>query len=100
MSKEMKKCLQCGNCCRETIIDDVSELDLWREPALAHILFECRGEPGRFMIHSPCKLQQGNNCSIYPTRPNICVSHVPGTHDCCPQYDPDDQEYLDRFTGE
>jgi len=104
MSKEMKKCLRCGQCCRETIIEDVFELDLWREPRLAEHCIELRDLPGQFFLKTPCPFLGYDEqrkypfCEIYPTRPNICVAHAPGTHHCCPQYDPDDKEYLDEFT--
>ncbi len=102
MSKEMKKCLRCGKCCQETIIDDVLQLDLTREPRLIAITEELKDAPGRFYLKTPCPFlcPAPVLCEIYPTRPSICVIHVPGTNQCCPQYDPDDQGYLDRFTDE
>ena len=90
MSDEVKKreCQKCGECCRHTFINDIYELDILREPKLATaVIGEIRDEPGRFMLESPCPFLQENRCSIYLTRPNICVAHVPGTNECCPQYD-------------
>lgn len=84
-----KECQQCGECCRKTMID-IQELDILREPKLAAaVLGEIRDDPGRLIFETPCRFLDGNRCSIYPTRPNICVAHVPGTNQCCPQYDGD-----------
>ncbi len=106
MSIEMKQCLRCGRCCRRSIIEDVLLLDLWREPRLVDVTEELRDSPGWFFLKTPCPFLRicigsivHNDCSIYPTRPSCCVTHVPGTYIHCPQYDPDDQEYLDKFTG-
>lgn len=105
MSKKRKECLRCGKCCTETLIEDVLALDLLREPRLAEHCTEFKDSPGFFMLKTPCPFLTvcvgsivHNDCKIYPTRPSICVTHAPGTNHCCPQYDPDDQEYLDEFT--
>lgn len=103
MSEKAKKCLRCGKCCTQTIIEDVYPFDLWREPRLIEATTPVR-DSGMFFLKTPCPFMNFNatehKCDIYPTRPTICVSHVPGTNQCCPQYDPDDQEYLDTFTDE
>ena len=106
MSREMKKCLQCGNCCRKTIIEDVYPFDLWREPKLKEATTSVR-DSDMFFLKTPCPFSwcvsvrpEKWRCDIYPTRPTICVAHIPGTNQCCSQYDPDDQEYLDEFTDD
>ena len=94
MSDEVRKreCQKCGACCRHTVIDTISALDLLREPRLRDAVDPI--EAGFFLMKMPCPFLNGNRCSIYPTRPNICVAHVPGTNECCPQYDP---EYAEHF---
>ncbi len=98
MSKKVKKCLQCCNCCRQTLIE-IQEFDTWREPQL---ISQVNGVIGKnvLQLKMPCVFLHPDLelCTIYATRPSTCVAHVPGTNKCCPQYDPDDQEYLDTFT--
>jgi Fe-S-cluster containining protein len=87
------KCKQCGNCCRCSIIEDVTWLDLEREPRLLDAVKELKCEydgkgdyrqagerqDKQWCIPTPCKmLTADNKCSIYPTRPNICVAHAGG----------------------
>ncbi len=75
----MKECQQCGNCCRQSIIEDVFDLDLLREPKLKAVATEFKDEPGRYMLAAGgCPFLQDNQCSIYPTRPNMCVAYEPG----------------------
>lgn len=69
-------CKKCGLCCRKLIIDDVYEVDLVREPRLKDFVEELTEEPGRFLLKTPCPFLINNQCSIYPTRPDICVSYA------------------------
>jgi len=86
------ECKQCGQCCRHLIIDEVYDIDIMREPKLRKYVEECRNEPGRYFMKTPCPFLivnvggiTHNKCSIYPTRPNICIAFEPGSNDCCPQ---------------
>ncbi len=102
MSKAMKKCQQCGNCCRQALIE-VLEVDILREHQLIPQVDGKIGEDVLYLklkgacpfLHPTLEL-----CTIYQTRPTICVAHIPGTDKRCPQYDPDDEEYFECFTGE
>jgi len=77
----MIKCNQCGRCCRELKLEIV-ELDLIREPKLRRyaIPFNIGNEdPGNpfdrvYILPSPCPFQIDNQCSIYKSRPNLCVA--------------------------
>lgn len=79
------ECKRCGQCCRRLIIDEVIELDIVREPRIKEHVEEFRDEPGRYLLKTPCPFLVDNKCSIYPTRPNICVAFEMGSHDCCSQ---------------
>jgi Fe-S-cluster containining protein len=89
-------CDKCGACCR-TLLVEAYELDVLRESrlvaadpdyaslsidqALATLQdeFHCViiAGPGR-----PCAFLRDNECSIYPTRPNVCVAMQPGDEQC------------------
>jgi Fe-S-cluster containining protein len=87
----MNKCLQCGQCCRHLIIDQVYEYDLIREPRLRAVVEPIRRTPGvdddepeQYFLKTPCPFLTGpGRCSIYPTRPTICVAHKPGEKHFC-----------------
>jgi len=81
-----RPCHQCGRCCRDLIIDQVFEVDLLREPKLRDCVTAFGDESGEYFIETPCKLLKGNKCSIYPTRPGICVAFVVGSNPVCPHY--------------
>lgn len=98
MSEEPKQCQRCGSCCRRIIIDEIYDYDLIREPKLRKYVEELRDEPGRYiMIKSglrPCPFLivnvggiNHNLCSIYPTRPTICVAFEPGSNPACPLHE-------------
>lgn len=91
----MASCVQCGRCCRETIIEDIGVIDLMREPKLREHCQEFKGQPGQFLLHIPCALQDSDGkCTIYATRPDICVSASPGQNHCCPvEMLPDETEH-------
>lgn len=89
-------CDQCGACCRNLIIEAELE-DVLREPRIAS---ECKLLNGngklriiesQYMIAcgktAPCPFDVitesgGSQCSIYPTRPNVCVGFVAGSQKC------------------
>lgn len=98
----MKSCKRCGQCCRQSIIDEVYELDLIREPRLRAFVEPVKQMPGldddeqRYMLKTPCLFLKWEwdkrdgwkrvGCSIYPSRPNICVAYEPGSSPICSQY--------------
>lgn len=89
-------CDQCGACCRQFLVE-ADEIDVLREPRLAQAdphyakltieetLVQLQDEfrvvlvalPGR-----PCMFLNDNKCSIYPTRPNVCVGMLAGDEQC------------------
>ena len=78
-------CQKCGACCRHSILE-IEHLDIVREPKLlaVAILLDGRGKikyesdwEKQYALPSPCPMLTGNECSIYPTRPNICVAFDP-----------------------
>lgn len=90
------ECDQCGACCKQLLIE-ADWLDVQREPRLlqadkdyaslpiveAMTLLEDEyrsvivGGPGR-----TCQFLCENKCSIYPTRPNVCVGMQAGDEQC------------------
>ncbi len=76
-------CKRCGACCRNSIIE-IHHLDVVREPRLleiatlmdADIPFESEWEK-EYSLPSPCVFLVDNKCTIYPTRPNVCVAFDP-----------------------
>lgn len=83
-----KECMKCGHCCRCSIIDEVYDVDIEREPRLKPHVTELKDEPGRYFLKTPCPfLGQDNTCTIYPTRPTICVVYEPGSTPVCSQFE-------------
>lgn len=105
MSTAAYECDQCGACCKALIIE-VDELDLVREPRImqhttpfrvppGHVLLNDNDEPLEPLIpgwqagallacgkNKPCPMLDGERCSIYPTRPNVCVAFRAGSEQC------------------
>lgn len=83
------RCDQCGACCRNMIID-VSFVDALREPRIAEVCDPLKDVDGYIMACGPthpCPFdvpnrQGGSACSIYPTRPHVCVVFQPGSKRC------------------
>ena len=104
------ECLRCGACCRSLIVE-ADLLDALREPRIAKVCGLPAPPPdacvvdedeqpigedpwnGRVAILSPRRNQDGqlagcafldttNRCTIYPTRPNVCVAFAPGSKQC------------------
>lgn len=81
------KCKQCGACCRYWIIE-ADWLDAIREPRLLGA--DCTHAvswPKCIVLAAgqnfPCRfLGSDNRCTIYPTRPNVCVGFEPGGEQC------------------
>jgi len=90
----MASCVRCGECCRRTIIE-IDVTDLVREPKLRPLCNEYENEPGSFILGNPCPLQSIEGlCTIYPTRPHVCLSAAPGGNHCCPvKMLPDETEH-------
>ena len=79
-------CDQCGECCRSLIIE-VTERDVEREPALLPVVTPFRPEfrdplYGMLACGKPCPMLAGNACSIYATRPDVCKEFEPGDEQC------------------
>jgi Fe-S-cluster containining protein len=93
------KCKKCGACCVYLIIE-INCLDVVREEklmvakAFSHIEGPCGLHMDDFAHKSPCRLlacgpnhpcpmlEEAGTCSIYPTRPNVCVAFRPGSKQC------------------
>ena len=94
-------CQRCAACCQHTIIE-AEFLDALREPRIAAegILLDgygtippdqsswCLNRPlgGPCIFLEAARLPTGggqSRCTIYPTRPNVCVAFEPGSDACC-----------------
>ncbi len=94
------ECDSCGACCKRLIIE-IENYDLVREPRLLPMVTPIkgfpRGEPepdeenllpgyedgAMLACGSPCQaLQEDNRCSIYSTRPTVCVVFMAGSEQC------------------
>ncbi len=78
-------CKRCGACCRRSIIE-IHHLDIVREPRLLEVaeLLDGNGRiqyasdwEKEYSLPMPCAFLVDNKCSIYPTRPNVCVTFDP-----------------------
>jgi Fe-S-cluster containining protein len=92
------ECDQCGACCNGHLIVEADELDLLREPRLIeadrfyqqmtvpqalHLLQNDVGRAIHLSCGQQCKfLGEDKKCSIYPTRPNVCVGMQAGDEQC------------------
>ncbi len=93
------ECDKCGACCRQLIVE-ADELDVLREPRLIdadrhyagksvdEVIDELQSDVGKAIIIAcgtarPCPfLDADNKCTIYPTRPNVCVAMQAGDEQC------------------
>jgi Fe-S-cluster containining protein len=85
-------CKDCGLCCKKLIIE-ITHVDVVREPSLLPVVTLLDGN-GRIQYDDdfdkeynltcgkPCAMLVGNRCSIYPTRPNICIQFEVGGEQC------------------
>ncbi|KKK66302.1 hypothetical protein LCGC14_2965470 [marine sediment metagenome] len=94
-------CERCGACCRNAILE-IQHLDVVREPRLlehAKLLDADLGHESdwdkEYFLPTPCPFLVvcigsivHDTCSIYPTRPNMCVA-----------FDPDDEGGEDEESG-
>lgn len=91
--RELRKpagCRRCGACCRALLLE-ADLLDAEREPLIAQHGGPMKGLDG--YVESYCLNADGpdhrcvfladdNRCTIYPTRPNMCVAFGPGDERC------------------
>lgn len=91
------ECDKCGACCKGSLIVEADDLDVLREPRLIDVDRHHRGKSVEQMVHeiqtdmkavilacgSACPFLGGDNaCTIYPTRPNVCVGMQAGDEQC------------------
>ncbi|MCP4341352.1 MAG: hypothetical protein GY799_21340 [Desulfobulbaceae bacterium] len=63
---------------------EITELDIMREPKLKEFAIPVIREGADldnlfdriYILPNPCPFQHKNRCTIYPTRPNICVAFL------------------------
>ena len=88
------ECDRCGVCCQGTLIVEAYGLDVLREPRVLHAdvhgrvptMEDLLADDGKCILlaaNTPCKfLGNDNCCTIYPTRPNVCVGMEAGDTQC------------------
>ena len=93
------ECDQCGACCNGSLIVETDEIDLMRESRLIEaepslkgysvpqVLEKYENEIGFAILlacssNRPCPFLAAKRCSIYPTRPNVCVAMQAGDEQC------------------
>jgi Fe-S-cluster containining protein len=91
------ECDKCGACCKGSLIVEADDLDVLREPRLIDADRHHVGKSVEQMVHeiqtdmkaiilvcgSACPfLGADNGCTIYPTRPNVCVGMQAGDEQC------------------
>ena len=87
------ECDRCGACCQGTLIVEAYYVDALREPRILDADVTGRkstlddlSDDDRCIIlaaNTPCKfLGSDNRCTIYPTRPNVCVGMEAGDTQC------------------
>ena len=89
------ECDKCGACCQGHLMVEAYELDVLREPRLIAVdrhyahktvdaaLEELQNEFKCVLVIGRCPfLSTDNDCSIYPTRPNVCVGLQAGDEQC------------------
>lgn len=91
------ECDKCGACCKGSLIVEAEELDVLREPRIIDADPHHRGKTVEQMVREiseewkavilacgrPCEfLSSDNCCTIYLTRPNVCVGLQPGDDQC------------------
>lgn len=88
------ECDCCGACCKGKLIVEANYLDVLREPRLLDAdvtgrqttITELAEDDGRCILlaaSQPCGfLSPEDRCTIYPTRPNVCVEMQAGDEQC------------------
>ena len=93
MKTAIYECDCCGACCQGTLIVEAYYVDALREPRILDADVTGRrqtmddlSDDDRCIIlaaNAPCKfLGNDNRCTIYPTRPNVCVGMEAGDEQC------------------
>lgn len=86
---KLYRCDECGACCRHHIIE-ADLFDAIREPKIAERakLLDGHGKiplddaSFSLAVCDPCVFMDGNRCSIYSSRPSVCVSYAAGGMQC------------------
>ena len=87
------ECDLCGACCQGALIVEAYYLDVLREPRILEAdvcgrqtsLDELSDEDKCIVLaaNNPCRfLDSDHRCTIYPTRPNVCVAMEAGDEQC------------------
>lgn len=87
------ECDRCGACCRGTLIVEAYYLDALREPRIMDAdvtgrrttIEELTDEDRCILLaaNHPCRFLSADGCcTIYPTRPNVCVGMEAGDEQC------------------
>jgi Fe-S-cluster containining protein len=88
------ECDGCGACCRGLLIVEADYLDVLREPRLLDAdvtgrrttVAQLAEDDGRCILlaaNRPCRfLSPEGRCTLYPTRPNVCVEMQAGAEQC------------------
>lgn len=87
------QCDRCGACCRGVLIVEAYHLDVVREPRILDadvtgrkVTIEDLTDDDRCVLLAagrPCRfLSADGSCTIYPTRPNVCVGMEAGDEQC------------------
>jgi Fe-S-cluster containining protein len=74
------KCQRCGACCRVFGIVELTENDTQIPKKLRRT--SCLGYDMMKIKNFKCIVQDGNDCSIYNDRPEICRKFRPGSYLC------------------
>ena len=83
------ECDRCGLCCRDLIVE-IGHVDVVREPKLRTAIIEAHAAgpddwEAEYILCAckPCPMLGADNlCTIYPTRPNVCVAFEAGSEQC------------------
>ncbi len=87
------ECDRCGACCRGVLIVEAYHLDALREPRILdadvtgrRVTIDDLTDDDRCILLAasrPCRfLSAEGSCTIYPTRPNVCVGMQAGDEQC------------------
>ena len=94
---DVYQCDRCGACCQGHLIVEADDLDVLREPRLIDVDPHHAGQSVERVVDGirkewkavhlavgyPCAfLDERQHCSIYPTRPNVCVAMEAGDEQC------------------
>ena len=77
------ECRECGNCCKvfcpPLTSEDIDRLALFKKTSRENLIKEYLAVSGNGEAHSmkfsPCPFLEGNECSVYPERPEACRAY-------------------------